>query len=125
MTLIPFVERMAPRLSMPVMLAQSPVLVRLTTDAALNAWDEAVAVAFALSTNWVALVTDAMVAPAGILGPLTRMPATRPVVLATVTVVEALVVEPPVNATVGAKVTPPVSSSAAVMPPIFKIPAVS
>ena len=99
---------------MPVMAAQSPVALRLTTEAALNAREEPVAVALALSTNWVAFVTEAMVAPAGMPVPVMSMPGARPVVLATVTLAEALVVAPPVRATVGARVTPPVSSSAAV-----------
>ena len=39
-----------------------------------------------LMTNWVELVTDTTVEPAGILGPATTMPAVRPEVLVTVTV---------------------------------------
>jgi hypothetical protein len=45
-------------------------------------------VAATLSTKVVALVMEATVAPAGIFGPDTGWPTTRPVVLATVTVVE-------------------------------------
>ena len=57
-------------------------------------WAEAVAVAAALRTKVVPLVTEATVAPAGMFAPTTFMPATIPVVLATVTVVLAFVVAP-------------------------------
>ena len=54
----------------------------------------AVAVAGALRTKVVALVTEATVAPAGMPLPTMVEPTLRALVLATVTVVEALVVAP-------------------------------
>ena len=53
------------------------------------------AAAAALSTNVVPLVMEAIVVPDVMLGPETTMPATRPAVLATVTVVLAVVVTLP------------------------------
>ena len=58
----------------------------------------AAAVAAALMTNWVPLVIETIVAPTGIFAPVTTMPAWRPAVLPTVTVVLALTVEPPARA---------------------------
>ena len=60
----------------------------------------AVAVAAVLSWKVVPLVTDLTVAPVGMLAlPLTDIPATTPVVLATVTRSEPDTTEPPVKAT--------------------------
>jgi hypothetical protein len=58
-----------------------------------NVWFVFVAVAAALITNCVPFVIDAIVAPAGIPVPLIAIPAAKPAVLATVTVVPPLVVD--------------------------------
>ena len=70
---------------------------RVMKPLAVRVCAEAVAVAAALSTKDVPLVMEATVAPAGMFGPEIGWPTTRPVVLATVTVVEALVVEAAVS----------------------------
>ena len=57
----------------------------------------AVAVALALMTKRVASAMAVIVAPAGIPGPVTLMPGTRPRVLATTTLAEPLVVDAPVS----------------------------
>ena len=67
--------------------------------AAVRLRPEAVAVAASLSWKVVPSVTVLTVAPVGMLAlPVTAMPATTPVVLATVTLREPEVTEPPVNA---------------------------
>ena len=57
------------------------------------------AVAFALRTKTIGLVTERMVVPVGILRPVTVMPGNRPAVLLTVTLALALAVMPPLITT--------------------------
>ena len=87
---------------------------------AAKVWAVAVAVAAALSTSVVPLVIEAIVVPAGMPGPLTTMPAKRPVVLATVTFGLAAVVAPPVSENGAAEPVPSRVSA----PPFTKVPPV-
>ena len=89
--------RSARRLS--AVLVAVAALLSVSRPLAVRTCAVASAVAATLSTKVVALVTEATVAPTGIFGPEIGWPATRPVVLATVTVVEAFVVETAVRRT--------------------------
>ena len=70
--------------------------------------------ALALSTKVLSFVTESTVAPAGIPVPVTAIPGKIPTVLATVTLAEPLVVEPPEREMAGL-IDPPVIVAAPVL----------
>ena len=86
---VPFSVRVLPPTVSVVLPPEPATIVRPLVDT----------VAAALRTKVVPLMIEATVVPEGMPSPLTTMPGTSPVVLATLTVVEVLLVAPPVMVT--------------------------
>ena len=81
----------------PEVLARVMTLLPMAVAATTTVWLVVVEVAGTASVNWVALSTLRTVAPAGMPVPVTTTPATRPAVLATVTIGEVFVRLAPVR----------------------------